>query len=112
MSRLEEVCDEYRRLRPNGPVSRDVRFSAMIEAQYSVRLRRTNGASKHDACGSYHKLCRVHTSAKNRIRRGHGCWCHSHQNQLVVLAYDDWGEGPQCIMCGAPKEDHQPIVLI
>lgn len=106
MSRLEEVRAEYERLRPSGPVARGVRRAAFIRAQYSVRLRRTNGTSRHDACGSYHSRCRAHASAKDVIDKGYGCWCDSPEVHLAALSYDDWGDGPQCVMCGAPKNEH------
>lgn len=32
------------------------------------------------------------------------CWCNAENNHDAVVIYDDWGSGPQCVMCGRHKE--------
>lgn len=108
MSRWRKVRAEYRRQHANwvlnwgSPARAPTRRRLMVLAQNVVRLKHTNGMS--DGSDSYHRDCRHHTSAKERMVRGDGCWCQTTREQLVVRTYDDWGDGPMCVMCGRIKE--------
>lgn len=33
------------------------------------------------------------------------CYCRDDLSPAFVITYDDWGRGPQCVMCGELKID-------
>lgn len=33
------------------------------------------------------------------------CWCRQSRSMGTTVTYDDWGDGPQCNLCGELKEE-------
>lgn len=99
MSRWQEVRAEYRRIFEMDGTWRSS-MSCLRDAQYLIRH-------------AYHSPDEV-TEGKMFIRRSRGaggdCCCSpveistTEECLVTIVTYDDWGDGPQCTMCGRLKE--------
>lgn len=101
MSRWKRVRAEYLKAR-NG-WSGSGRFPARLSmrlAQTAVRFEL--GDTTPD--GQHYQHCHKLMSAKPRLEWWGRCLCQTTGEQRVVRTYDDWGDGPQCTMCGRIKE--------
>lgn len=86
MSRWKEVRKEY-------ASQEETSSNALAEAQINVRL--CYGGSEYD----------TRTQLYRRFARtGHSMCPCMEPTHYTVATYDDWGDGPQCTMCGRIKE--------
>jgi len=106
MSRWQEVRAEYRRIFEMDGTWRSS-MSCLRDAQVLV-------------CDRYARADRPIPPTIRFIGRStNDCWCGSGDSgdldeaaaiavySTAVATYDDWGDGPQCTMCGRLKEaDH------
>ena len=55
---------------------------------------------------NFESYAKIHRGARFMKRvKDMACWCKQPRNVGAAVTYDDWGNGPQCNLCGELKEE-------
>lgn len=101
---LQGQADQYMRMR----------FPWCVSATRTNRHSKTRGAFRPSGLASpaiEYDMWMVSSKERERYNNYYRCPCdkddNEHWHKLVcVVTYDDWGNGPECNLCGEIKENH------